>query len=645
MIKRILTLFSTIFVILFALESHATDSVTPAASPITHNATINTAITVTWTIVSSGSNNAASVGTFESLATGGIQLGSTIPTTPNSNTGVCFTGGSGVQCTLSETITIPNDTLAAAVNNGLATIYYKRTYTGGSPTTSAVGVVQINLTYTTPSISVNPSVNSYTVGSTLIIPVTWSISTFGNASGTPTSTVGTFKTSPVANFGIGTIATTINTSNIPVTGTPPAGASTTTENISIPASTLSTLQQASSTTVYYERTFAITTNTIPNPFNVTTTVQINLSYNAPGISATPTATSHVINSGLTIPITWNVSTLGNANGTITSNSGSFSTSANTGNTFGSSVNTTLTTNSPPLGTSGTTPLQETLTIPASILTTAEQNNNHTIYYYRDFTVTAAGTTAPFFVAINLAQVNPQASLEINRLALRFSDNKAVKLVQKNSKVSVLADIKFEGTGLLDAVWEVADPTSTKGTPIYIPYLSVRQYLNIGGQFTLQSPTLPTGRNGIYKARLRIKTPTLSFTQPTITYTVKTDSKEHTTYAIPPVKLYSPRENDFIKQETRFKWYPVKGAKAYQLELYLPDVHKHPKDDEIIDESLLLEKKPATGILVPAKKTSLSLGALSRDTLRHGQSYYWRIIAIGNDGQTLTTSPLRVIRTP
>jgi hypothetical protein len=122
--------------------------------------------------------------------------------------------------------------------------------------------------------------------------------------------------------------------------------------------------------------------------------------------------------------------------------------------------------------------------------------------------------------------------------------------------------------------------------------------------------------------------------------------------LPPIKTQFPLNNAFLEADTRFNWQSVKNAKAYQLELYLPDTHDRPiinpstnVGDKPIDDSVINNKRPSTGLLIPATETSLALSALSREALKRGQTYYWRIIAIGADGQVLTTSELKKIRTP
>jgi hypothetical protein len=141
---------------------------------------------------------------------------------------------------------------------------------------------------------------------------------------------------------------------------------------------------------------------------------------------------------------------------------------------------------------------------------------------------------------------------------------------------------------------------------------------------------------------------LSFTQPILRYSVNQGAEATGPRKMKPVKLREPADNALLRGETRFRWQPVRGARAYQLELYLsPEKHSPSSeiDSETYDETSIAKQRPASGVLVPGKKTSLSIGALSRQHLRHGETYLWRIVAIDKRGQILTSSPVRKIRIP
>ena len=124
------------------------------------------------------------------------------------------------------------------------------------------------------------------------------------------------------------------------------------------------------------------------------------------------------------------------------------------------------------------------------------------------------------------------------------------------------------------------------------------------------------------------------------YMISPDGNTLALSALPPVRIHSPADNALMTADTRFEWKPIKAAHGYQLELFLPE-----QSGLKPDETAIAKRAPDSGMIVPAKKNSLILGELSRNKLRPNTTYYWRIIAIGNNGQILSASALREIRIP
>jgi hypothetical protein len=408
------------------------------------------------------------------------------------------------------------------------------------------------------------------------------------------------------------------------------------EVFTIPAAVLSYAQTNNLSTIYYSRSFSVGTE----GFTQLRFFTINLSYLPPTLNITPGIVSFQSPSVL-----WNITTYGDGSGTISSTAGIFSTTPYIGQTTLGSSSLVLTT--PNLPATGTTSVPENIQIPQLVLDAAQTAKLQSIYYIRSFSgnpcapqASCPYTTNAAPVQINLAISNPNATLNINRIALRFSDNTSVKVIAPETSLTALADISFNGSGLFDAMWEIAEPVSTIGQPVFVPMRPVRQFLVAGGRVYLQTPPLPTQKQGLHILRLRVTQPTLNFATPVLQFSVNPQGDISVAPAQPPVRINSPVDNALLAGDTRFDWQPVKGARAYQLDLFLPEQSGLKPDDAAI-----AKRPPATGIMVPGKRNSLALGELSRSHLRPGTTYYWRILAIGDKGQILSTSALREIRIP
>ena len=371
------------------------------------------------------------------------------------------------------------------------------------------------------------------------------------------------------------------------------------------------------------------------------------------LATSPASVNYQAGSGVFLNVGWEVTTTPTASGVASSSVGTFTQTPDPSTAIGTR-NTAL---SGAVLPGGTVTVGEFFQLPASVETYLQQNTPATIYYYRDFIAGSEGLTPPAFLQINITYPQPPANggngsggallpntesvLTLSRIALRFSDNSIARLIPPGAGLSAVAEINYSGTGLLDAVWEIADPSSTRGgAPFYIPVKVVRQYLGVGGRIYLQSPALPSRRSGDYLLRLSIRQPAGSPAVPVIRYTVTASADSLQDSRRPPVKLLGPSPGALLTEAVRFSWRGVEGATAYQLELYPAPGNGSRPDDAAIDDDT-----PASGILVPGNTTGIGLGALSRSHLRHGRTYYWRVLAIGAKGRLLSRSPLREIRAP
>lgn len=294
-------------------------------------------------------------------------------------------------------------------------------------------------------------------------------------------------------------------------------------------------------------------------------------------------------------------------------------------------------------------IPESVLVPSEIIFRAHKLGLSSFRYQRTFTPAGASDTG--WVTLNIGG-SAGTGFGVSRLALSFDNGAPVRLVSRNDPLQVFADVAFSGSGLLQAFWEVADPTTTSGSPIYRTLRSVNQYL-IGNTQTLKGPQLPTNTTGLYLVRLRITKPEPGFDAPTIRYFVgQQDKLGPSESALLPLVITKPSHLAYLGDETRFSWQAVPGARVYQLEIYvvardtalrLPELGATPSTPDRADISNALSRPPVTGVIVSATQTMLS--ATMRRHLQPGYTYLWRVQAISKDGAVLRQSDLRVIRTP
>lgn len=353
----------------------------------------------------------------------------------------------------------------------------------------------------------------------------------------------------------------------------------------------------------------------------------------------------------TITVTWTVQRQtdggGNCGTTVTSGSGTLRTGR--GGPVLRVIPTVLS-QTLPCARGATTPFvfTEVVTIPADVAQRAQRLGFGNIFYERTFSdpPQAASSGAAVLSIVGTAT----AAFEITRLALAFDNGVAARVLSLREPLAAVAEVSFNGNGLLQAQWETAGPESTAGTPIFRPLGQVREYLTAGRTQRVRSPGLPTNNVGLYLVRLRITDPATNFEAPVVRYFV-TQRADQTVNA-PPLALGAPPPRALLVPETVFAWEAIRDARAYQLEIYdaavqplgvLPELSNAAADARELDP--MLSRPAVTGMFVPGSQTRTTLSALARQHLLPGQRYAWRILALGPDGTVIGVSPARELRIP
>jgi len=304
----------------------------------------------------------------------------------------------------------------------------------------------------------------------------------------------------------------------------------------------------------------------------------------------------------------------------------------------------------PAGGPVTVIITESVSVPQQVSALAIRAGVATIAYQRTF---SDGTNSGLVAASIQIGGSAAGQFAISRMALQFDDGAIVRVVPLKSRLSATANVSYNGSGMFTGYWEVADPGSTAGTPIFMQLQPVAQGLGGIDQVRISSQTLPTDRQGLYMVRLRVTAPLPSFDPPVLYYYVG-EPKSGTALAFMPMTVMNPPSQAYVDSATQFAWQPVSGAHAYMIEIFsnpeaisnnLPDIGGAPaaEDPQLIRRAL--SRPPMAGMLVAGNQTQTTLSASTRAKLQHQHSYFWRIQAIGADGTTVGEAQVREIRTP
>jgi len=240
---------------------------------------------------------------------------------------------------------------------------------------------------------------------------------------------------------------------------------------------------------------------------------------------------------------------------------------------------------------------------------------------------------------------------VERLDLKFEDGSTTKVLTEGDVLKAKAEITFKGSGLLAGAWEVAEPTTTPGSPQFRNLLIINKNLAANRQETLWSPALPTATAGSYILRLSLNRPKLQDDAPVIKYFVGKAPGEDVLQGrkeIPDsISALGPSTELPAKMDTKFSWDPVPGSVAYQVEIY----NKTGKERGVMKEAgkfnacLIrvpseLNRPPMMGVMVPAYHTETTLNQLAGSVLDPNTAYLWRVVAVDKDGKVLCESPFK-----
>lgn len=371
-------------------------------------------------------------------------------------------------------------------------------------------------------------------------------------------------------------------------------------------------------------------------------------------SVTPANLTVNINTGLTTNITWTLTlnefnaTSTEAEFTILGADGSFEI-----------VNTPLTVNAPTNSAPQPVSVRETLVITPELAQFVWEINRQELIYRRFFrdtqgqlssaliniTLIDNGTTPidpPTRQTNPLGQLrSPSVNLSVNRLMLNFTDDSIVSFIEQGDRLQAELEVSYSGSGVLRGQWQISDPVSASGEPVYRTLMLVNATLTLPQRTTLISPDLPSDLLGRYYLRFCVS----ALGNQTLTSQSNSECPSElisTTvgYQVFPQKKtaalitgLSPNWQVATKI-TPFIWPEIQQVFVNQLQIFSQ------ANNDMATKS---EEQFITGMLLPGDQSQTLLSDYVIQNLTPGQEYFWRIASYNKDGKLIARSQLTPFR--
>ncbi len=260
------------------------------------------------------------------------------------------------------------------------------------------------------------------------------------------------------------------------------------------------------------------------------------------VNNTPTGAAVVITQPSAVLVTWSIQSGEPNPTTVVSPEGLFV----LGSEVLGQVTTSLTAS---VGAGGIANINETLLIPPDVSNRALKRNAATFFYRRTFQSTASGATGQSALTCRLSS-SAYGNFSIAAITIFFENERGeATFIQNDPRARASAEVRYNGTGLLKAKWEVQEPNSTQ----YRVLQQVQYHMTYGDRivfYTPPVPPLPTVLTGRYFLRFSIQEPVSGFELPTVSYFVRPPAEEADQKKI---KLFAPLQNVRINESTSFEW--------------------------------------------------------------------------------------------
>ncbi len=368
------------------------------------------------------------------------------------------------------------------------------------------------------------------------------------------------------------------------------------------------------------------------------------------VSNNPAGAAVVITQPSAVLITWSIQSSESAPTTVVSEEGLFV----LGSQVLGQVTTDLTTT---VSAGGSANVNETLLIPPDVSNRALKLNAPTFFYRRTFRSTSTGASGQSALTCRLS-TSAYGNFSIAAVTIFFENERGeATFLQNDPRARASAEVRYNGTGLMKAVWEVQEPNSTQFRTLQ----QVQYHLTYGDRILFHSPPvppLPTVVTGRHFLRFRIEQPVSGFELPQVTYFVRAPAGDPEDVKL---TLTLPARNARITEASTFEWNGKSSGTLLRFAIFerasfntilgkTPSVEPLPETQELAGSKVLqnpdlflVKGVEILSASLPVETTRYQLKPDQWKRLKPVTWYVWQVQALDQAGKLISETELRAFQ--